>query len=263
MLVIFAYLLLTWLNMNKFKRSHNTFKDHFKDWNRFTKRDMYDFYLAQGKKLSDAAIRWRIHDLKHAGILHSVETGVYAISDSSVFVPNADKFMKKAVKLFRKKYGSLHYCMWNTRLLNSFSVHQAFKNFYVFDADRDITESVFYYFKESSLNVFRNPDMQTMDDYVIGGNNVIVLRPMVSRSPVIVDGGITFPALEKILVDIFCDQHQFYAFGGHEMEIIFENAFQLFNINLSSLFAYASRRGKKKKIREFINEHVLYETIEK
>jgi hypothetical protein len=248
--------------MEKLKKSHIIFKKHFQNWNKFTKQDIYEFYLARGKNLSDAALRWRIHDMKNEGIIQSIEAGVYTISNNPVFIPDGDKMMMKIVKLFNQKYKGLDYCIWNTNLLNNFTIHQSFKFFYVFDTDRDITESVFYHFKENNLNVFNNPGQQIMDDYVVGGTNAIVLRPLVSRSPAITENEITFPSLEKILVDIFCDQHQFYAYGGHEMEIIFENAFRLYNINFSSLLAYADRRGRKRIIRDFIEEYVLFEMTE-
>lgn len=247
------------LDMEKLKNSHITFKDHFQNRKRFTKRDIYEFYLAQGKNLNDPALRWRIHDLKKAGVLQSIQTGVYVISNNPVYIPLADQFTKEIVKLFEEKYDGLDYCVWNTRLINEFSLHQAFKYFYVFDTDRDITESVFYHFKANNLNVYHNPGTQIMDDYVVGSEDAIVLRPLVSRSPLIKDDGISFPSIEKILVDIFCDQHQFYAYGGSEMIFIFEKAFDLCKINFSSLYAYAERRGKKNLLMEFIETEVVNE----
>ena len=59
------------------------------------------------------------------------------------------------------------------------------------------------------------------------------------------------------MVDIFCDQHQFYIYGGQEMIYIFENAFNHFNINFGSMYAYSARRGKKALLKVFDEENVL------
>jgi len=93
----------------------------------------------------------------------------------------------------------------------------------------------------------------------MGEQDVVVVKPLISRAPLKKVGQIVFPELEKILVDIFCDQHQFYIYGGQEMIYVFENAFNHYHINFSSMYAYAARRGKKVLLKEFIEENVLNE----
>lgn len=244
------------------KKSHQVFVDHFRGQTRFTKQDISGFFLLQGKKLNDAALRWRIYDLKNAGLLESVETGVYTISKKPYFIPVADNFMIGAVALFNQNYYGLGYCVWKTDVLHSLMTHQPVNSIYVFETDRDISESVFHHFKANGLNAFNNPPLQIMDDYVFGSQDAIVIKPLVSRAPLLTTETLIFPSLEKILVDIFCDRHQFYVFGGQEMIVIFENAFHLYKINMSSLYAYADRRGKKKLLMEFIGESVLDNQLE-
>lgn len=261
-----VFFVLAFSNFNKvaaIKKSHQAFVNHFKGQPAFTKQDIFDFYLSQGKKLSDAALRWRIHDLKNAGIIKSVATAVYAIAEKPVFIPNPDAFMEKTVTLFNQKYAGLNFCVWNTNILHSFMIHQPVNSFYVFETDRDITESVFYHFKAQNLHVFNNPSLQLMDDYVLGSEDAVVLKPLVSRAPIKKEGKFVFPSLEKILVDVFCDQHQFYVYGGHEMIVIFENAFNSYHINPGSMYSYAERRGKKRLLIEFMEENVKHDMIEK
>ncbi len=248
--------------MSVTKEAHIVFKTHFSGQNSFTKQDICNYYLSIGISLSDAALRWRIYDLKSAGIIKSVERGVYTFSDKPRFIPESNPFIEKIVELYQQKYDGLDYCTWNTSSLNSFMIHQPVNAFYLFETDRDITESVFYHFKANNIKVFNNPTAQIMEDYVLGQEGVVVVKPLVSRAPLMKKNQIVFPALEKILVDIFCDQHQFYIYGGQEMITIFENAFHHYNINFSSLYAYATRRGKKILLKTFIEENVLNDQIE-
>ncbi len=245
--------------MSTAQKVYNDFFKNFGGQSSFTKQDIYNYFLSEGKSLSDGAIRWRIHDLKNAGILKSIERSVYSINTKSCFISKTSTFIATVVQLFKQKYDGLKYCVWDTHILNSFMIHQPVNTFHLIETDRDITESVFYYLKDNNVKAFNNPSVQIMEDYVLGEPNAVVVKPLVSRAPLITGEQIVFPALEKILVDIFCDQHQFYIFGGQEMINIFEHAFHHYSLNFSSMYAYASRRGKKALLKKFVEENVLNE----
>ena len=237
----------------------NDIIDYFKGKDSFTKEDLRVFIKDAGISIRDEALRIRIHRLKKKGIIQSIARGKYTIANKHSFTLESDKFIKKINRLFLQKYDDIDYCIWNTRCLNNFMIHQPISAFYVLETDKDITESTFYYLKDNNVKVFNNPTEQIMEQYVMGELDVVVVKPLVSRAPLIKVGQIVFPELEKILVDIFCDNHQFYIYGGQEMINIFENAFHHYNINYSSLYAYAARRGKKDLIKSFIKENVLDE----
>jgi predicted P-loop ATPase/GTPase len=77
---------------------------------------------------------------------------------------------------------------------------------------------------------------------------VILLKPLISRSPTMFQGGIEIPALEKILVDIYSDTKQFIQYSGEELQNIYRNANKMFHLNLNRLLYYAGRRGKRTEI---------------
>ena len=116
-------------------------------------------------------------------------------------------------------------------------IHQPFKHFYILETDKD-------------------PSLKIMEEYVLGEDDVLLLKPIISRPPVTLSGKIYVPELEKMLVDIYCDQDHFFMFGGQEMIYIFENAIRQYNINYTSIYAYAERRGKKELLKKYIEEKV-------
>ena len=61
------------------------------------------------------------------------------------------------------------------------------------------------------------------------------------------------PTLEKILVDIVCDEDFSYLQGG-EWYYMIETAATQYSINKSRLLRYAGRRGKKKLIENKLEE---------
>lgn len=231
--------------------------DYFKGKAYFTNEDIRAFNKDTGISITEEAFRIRIHRLKKRGIIQTVARGMYTIAIKPLYTPEPDKFLKKVNRLFLQKYDDLGYCIWNTRWLNNFMIHQPISAFYILETDKDVTESAFYYLKDNNVKAFNNPTEQIMEQYVMGEQDVVVVKPLVSRAPLIKVEQIAFPELEKILVDIYCDQHQFYIYGGQEMINIYENAFDHYNINLSSLNAYAARRGKKDLIKSFMKENMF------
>ena len=239
------------------KKNTKELIDYFKGKGYFTNEDLRVFYKDKGISITEEALRIRIHRLKKRGVIQTVASGKYTIAFKPSYTPEPDKFLKKVNSLFLQKYDDIDYCIWNTRWLNNFMIHQPISAFYILETDKDVTESAFYYLKDNDIKAFNNPTEQIMEQYVMGEQDVIVVKPLVSRAPLKKVEQIAFPELEKILVDIYCDQQQFYIYGGQEMINIYENAFDHYNINLSSLNAYAARRGKKDLIKSFMKENIF------
>jgi hypothetical protein len=231
--------------------------EFFKDAEEFTKDELKTFINLSGRSLSDNALRKRIYRLRRKDLIRVVKRGVYAINDKYAFVPTSDRFIKRINKLFHQQYNDINYCIWNTQWLHSFMNHQLVNSFYVLEVEKEFIDSVFYHFKDNGIKVFNNPSEQMMEEHVLGEQNVLIIKPFISRSPVAMVDKIPFARLEKILVDIYCDPHQFFIFMGQEMINIYENAFKHYNINIGSLHNYAMRRGKKKQIEEFIQNNIL------
>jgi len=66
--------------------------------------------------------------------------------------------------------------------------------------------------------------------------------------------GVQTITIEKLLVDIFCDEIVFVAQQGGEMQIIFRNAFEKYSINENKMLRYADRRSKKEAFNIYLNK---------
>lgn len=230
--------------------------ERFNSQKTFSKKELALFYALNGLELSDNALRWRIHKLKEQGVIMSVGRSVYSLEAKPRFLQDPDKFTKKIIKLFKQKL-DVDYCIWDTKILHNFMLHQPFRFFYILETEKDVTESAFYHLKDHNFKVFLNPSMKIMEKYVMGEDDVVLIKPLVSRPPLFENKKIIVPELEKVLVDIFCDKHQFFMFGGQEMIYIYENAINHYNINFTSLYAYADRRGKREIIENYIKDKII------
>ena len=64
--------------------------------------------------------------------------------------------------------------------------------------------------------------------------------------------GIIFPTLEKILVDLFCEEKLFFAYQGQQLVKIYEACLDKYSINFSRLFNYAKRRKRDEALKSFL-----------
>lgn len=78
-------------------------------------------------------------------------------------------------------------------------------------------------------------------------HDFILVKPLISESPLFDQFGVPVPELEKILVDRDSDKE--YAFlTDVDIQKEFQRSFELYPVNTSRLIRYAGRKGKKEEI---------------
>lgn len=85
------------------------------------------------------------------------------------------------------------------------------------------------------------------------GRDLIVVTPEVSQAPHETVSGVTGPALEKILVDILCD-NALHALTGSEAYAIYAAALDRYAINHKTLLRYAGRRNRTTEVETILKE---------
>lgn len=105
---------------------------------------------------------------------------------------------------------------------------------------------------ESRRTILLAPSLIECDRYLTG-TDAIVVRHLIGQSPLTLVDGCTVPRLEKILVDVIGDNELFFT-SGYETYNIFEFALERNHINKSKLLRYASRRNRKDKVEQILNE---------
>lgn len=85
------------------------------------------------------------------------------------------------------------------------------------------------------------------------GRSLVVVTPQVSQAPVVEEDGITCPTLEKILVDILCD-NALHALTGSEAYAIYATALDRYAVNHKTLLRYAGRRNRTEEVKTILKE---------
>jgi len=144
-------------------------------------------------------------------------------------------------------------CIWNTSSLNEFMVHQPGRFYLLIEVDKEAAHSVFFFLKEHKFSVFIEPTEDLLEKYLPDERETLIVKSLVSEAPLQTISNINAPTIEKMLVDIFCDDVIFAAQQGSEMRTIFQEALKKYTINESRMMRYADRRRKKERFLEYLS----------
>ena len=246
----------------------NRLIQEFKDRESFSREELFEFFRSFEPELKEGTFGWRIYDLKNKNIIKPLMRGLYTISYKPKYNPEfSDQLLKLTRKLI-ERFEGVKFCIWDTKWLNEFSQHQASKNIIIIEVERDFLDSFFYELKDIYKgDVFLTPDEKAINFYVAESILPIVIKRLVTRSPISkrTEKKLKFhtPLLEKVLVDVFAEDKLFYYSQGSELVYIFENAIKSYDINYTRLLSYAKRREKDNDIKMFLsnNMHHLVKDI--
>lgn len=235
----------------------NKIIEEFKEKDSFSREELFEFFRLFEPNLKEGTFGWRIYDLKNKNIIKPLKRGLYTISYKPKYKPVLSTELIKFTKKIDERFQEVKYCIWETDWLNEFSQHQTSKRILIIEIEKDFVESLYYYLKDTfKHDLYFNPDNKAIDFYISESNYPVVIKKLITRSPI---GKRTekklklvTPLLEKILVDLFSEEKLFYFYQGAELMHIYENAITHYTINFTKLFSYAKRREREQEIKSFI-----------
>jgi hypothetical protein len=191
-----------------------------------------------------------IHDLKQKGVIHNIRQGLYAWEHKKKYIPHISERCKTLYTSIRKQLPYTTICMAETKWLNEFMRHQVFQNYLVIEIEREAMDTVFNKLRESGELAYLNPDAQVYKTYISITENPLIVKPLISESPLQLVDQINMPTLEKLLVDIISDKQ---TFSTQETEAIniFKTAIEKYSINGNKMLRYASRRNKVNEVENY------------
>ncbi|PAU93703.1 hypothetical protein CK503_11165 [Aliifodinibius salipaludis] len=232
-------------------------ENRFRDQKTVSIEELYQFYKEKEPDLPRSTLRWRIYELNNKAILSRVKRGVYKLgSEVREWKPDISKELKTITSKLQNEFLYLTFCIWSTKWLLNFTQHLPTKYFTLVDTERDTEESVFYCLQDirKDSGVFLNPSKDEVHKYLGSSENPLVVRSLISQSPLMTVNEIQVPKLEKIMVDLVADEVLFNAFQGKELKNIYSNIVNKYDVNLSTLKRYSLRRNKWDEVKEFLKE---------
>jgi hypothetical protein len=238
--------------MNVIKTLENTIENYFEKNKTLSKEELVFAIGNDFPTWSEGTIKVYLSKLKKAGRINNPSRGTYSIANKQTFNPEINQNLKKTFNKIQKEYPYVTFCIWNSSWLNDVMRHQPFKQYIVIEVEKEAAEQVFNSITGTSKNVFLNPDEEIFERYIANLDEVIIVKNLVSESPLIKINKIKIPTLEKLLVDMLIDKELFAAQQG-ELEFIFETAFDKYPINKLKMKRYALRRNREQEIERMLN----------
>lgn len=225
-------------------------KNEFKDLQSLNTKDIIEFYRTNERELNTATINWRIYALVQLGVLTRIGRGKFSLENRKIFIPEINNKLKTINSKLKKNFPFLNICLWSTSSFNEFMVHQPGRFYILIEVEKDATQSVFFYLKEAKYSVFVDPTKDLIEKYLPDEKETLIVKPLVTEAPIQKIQGLNTTTLEKMLVDVFCDDVILSAQQGLEMRTIFQEAINKYTVNENRMIRYADRRRKKET---FIN----------
>ncbi len=239
----------------------NELVKYFKGKNIISRDELYEFFLKNEPNLKKNTFAWRVHKLTKKGIIKIIGRGIYSLKNKDNYFLQLSNVSVKVSNHIAKSYSDLTYCISNSNWINEFTTHQYSSNFTIVEVEKEFLESVFFSLREKFKNVFLKPSKTEFDRYISDLGKAIILIPFITRAPIqkLENKKFLLPTIEKLIVDIFTKNIPYFFLPKSEVDKIIKNVFRNYNVNQTTLLAYAARRGKKNEIQNFLIEKKLIE----
>lgn len=226
--------------------------------NIFTRKELIANFKSLDQIDSPGTFSEQLNRLLKSGQLVRVERGVYKIPDDAKknFSVICSEDMRRINQQIKNQFPFVDYCLWPASTLMPYLHHIPNLNLLFVDVEREVAESVFNLLNSDRNNkVFLLPTLTEIERY-ISSNNAIIIRQLISESPLQLVEGINTPTIEKVLVDIVGDV-EFSFMQGSEINYVYSTIFERLNVNKNKLLRYATRRGRKEEVEKLIYANKL------
>lgn len=204
---------------------------------------------------STRSIDFTFKQMVDQGTLIRVKNGVFCLTEGvkPIYRPGLNEEMKSLFAAVKEQYPYTTCSIWQASELGSFMQHVPYLDMLILEVESAAAEAVYEDVRgmANGRTVLLNPSEREYRLYA-SGERTLLVKNLISESPVQTVDGVTVPMLEKILVDATVAPELEFARGG-EIYTIYENADERYHIGRKTMLRYASRRGKKEEIEKLIN----------
>ena len=215
----------------------------------FTKQDVATMLCESGASYSDGYIAFSIQKMLAAGTIIRSARGQYKFKSNSrnVFQSKPDDKLGEMSGFLKAQFPFVDFCFWATADMMPLMHHIPNIRMKIVNCNKDAVEPVAHSLSNIiDTIVLPDPDRYSIDN-VIRDRETVVVLPLISQAPVQIIDGIPTPRLEKILVDILCEEPLSYL-RGRESYYIYETAFKDYEVRVQTLKRYAGRRNRLSEV---------------
>ena len=170
----------------------------------------------------------RIRSLERTGLIYESGRGRYSLGAKPVYKAKVSPKMLELNKLLVSEFTGASLCISTMDGSNI-----------VVETDRKVVDKMLVFLRGRYLNVF------TFREAIANRSalkDAIVVKALITDSPLVSFEEMNAPSLEKTLVDLVADK-DFFRLDDEAIHKEFQRAFEVYPINRNRLVRYAGRRG--------------------
>lgn len=222
--------------------SINTLKERFSKNSQFSLKEILDFYRLKEPIIKKTTVQWRVTKLLELGIIQRIGRGKYTMGNYQKFEPYSTKQIKKIHNHLISKFPDSKYCIWSTEWLKTYLTKLDVQIIFVEGVGKEPSSFFFHLWEKREGTVWYGLPKRISKTF---GKKQVIVKRMISGSPLVESEGIFYPHLEKIVVDLCCCWDSIHPYGKPTFQQLLKNLYKDFSINESKLLRYADRRKKK------------------
>ena len=213
-----------------------------------------DLISSVAKGIERNTLSWHLSNLCKLGKLRRIGRGLYSTQIKTAYHVKASKKVRSLYHSLHKDFPFADFCLYDGSLLTPL-LHDLSPNSTIYvETNRDVMESVFNRLSEKYRGrLFLAPTKEMTSKYIDLSQENIIIKPLITESPLTEDNGVPMPTLEKMLVDTRVDADFFYLHGYENMEML-RTAISHYDVNRTRLLRYADRRNEKENIIKDLKE---------
>ena len=207
------------------------------------KEEMYSLYQKIYKNENIRSFDNMITYFKSNNIMNELEKNKYSVITKGIY------------KLLYKEYPKINFIVWNTKILNDFTLHYVMKNFIVVETEKYAIDLFVEVLKENLPKKYTiiTQDMLNLNRNIyMNDEKLIVIKPLRVKSPLENIDNKKVISIEKIMVDLYIDKLYLY-YQGKELQTVYENIFEKYDINMKKLLNYANLRMNIEIYKKYLN----------
>lgn len=203
---------------------------------------------------SESSLQNILNRLIREGRIRKTDGFLYPVEAfKPIFRTNPDDAARKLFNSLKNSFPFTEISIWNTEAILPLMHDIPNFNLTIVGAERRSTGSVADALENLTDRLVLRDAEKDILSRLGPGRDLVVVTPQVSQAPVEVENGVTCPALEKILVDILCD-NALHALTGSESYAIYAAAFDRYSVNRKTLLRYAGRRNRTEEVNNILKE---------
>lgn len=238
----------------KYLKILNKIKEKYID-DSFEKKDIKKIAKETYNIENEKTLRNIIGILKSNNTIKEIEKDKYIVVEKLIYKYKEKNTEKEIYRLIKKEYPKINFIVWNTDILNEFTLHYVMNNYIIIETEKIAIDLIVNQLKVNYLKkytIITQDILNNNKNLYANTENLIIVKPLHVKSPLRNEKAKRYVTIEKIMLDLYVDK-LYIQYQGKELETIYENIFEKYDIDLKRLIKYAEIRTNIIEYKKFIN----------